>query len=128
MKEYIATIVVSILCSVLWLYAFNYKLFGRFLRFIKIKATKKFGDEDLWDFVFNSADPRVEYAYVRDYENKKIFSGWVVGYSGGDKFRELLLRVRLNSLSHISMGYKKRRAEIFVERRVFAFHPGILGA
>ncbi len=90
LKEYIATIVVSIVGSVLWLYAFNHKLFGRFLRFIK--ATKKFGDEDLWDFMFNSADTRVQYAYVRDYENNKIFSGWVEGYSGGDKFRELLLR------------------------------------
>jgi hypothetical protein len=36
------------------------------------------------------------------------------------------LRVRPNILSHISMGYKNRCAEILEELGTFAFHPGIL--
>lgn len=81
---------VAIACSILWLYAFNYKLLGKILQ--AVKATKKYGDEDLWDFTFNSRDKRVEYVYMRDYRNEKIFSGWVIGFSESDKVRELLLR------------------------------------
>jgi Family of unknown function (DUF6338) len=88
--ELAVAIVVAVFCSVLWLYAFNYKVLGRLLR--TIRATKKYGDEDLWDFLFNSRDPRVEYVYVRDYANGKVFSGWVLGFSETDKVRELLLR------------------------------------
>jgi Family of unknown function (DUF6338) len=88
--EFVTAVAVGILCSMLWLYAFNYKIPGRILR--AIRATKKYGDEDLWDFIFNSRDRRVEYVYVRDYANEKVFSGWVVGFSETDRVRELLLR------------------------------------
>jgi uncharacterized protein DUF6338 len=88
--EFAVAIIIGVICSVLWLYAFNYKLLGRLLR--TIRATKKYGDEDLWDFLFNSRDRRVEYVYVRDYANGKVFSGWVLGFSETDKVRELLLR------------------------------------
>jgi hypothetical protein len=88
--EFVVAMTVGISCSMLWLYAFNYKIPGRILR--AIKATKKYGDEDLWDFIFNSRDRRVEYVYMRDYANEKVFSGWVVGFSETDKVRELLLR------------------------------------
>ena len=88
--QFITALVVGLSCSFLWLYAFNYKVLGKILR--TIKATKKYGDEDLWDFVFNSRDKRVEYVYMRDYPNEKIFAGWVIGFSETDKARELLLR------------------------------------
>jgi hypothetical protein len=38
----------------------------------------------------------------------------------------VLLRVRPNSLSQISRGYKKRGTDILVEFGAFAFHPRIL--
>jgi hypothetical protein len=74
----------------LWLYLINYKIAGHILR--KIGATKSFGQEDVWDFVFNSPQPAVEYVYVRDYEKQKIFSGWVRAFSESPEARELLLR------------------------------------
>jgi hypothetical protein len=81
---------VALVGAIIWLYAFTYRWLGRLLR--KIKATKRFGDEDVWDYLLNSADPRVEYAYVRDFENEQVLSGWIIGYSETDKVRELLLR------------------------------------
>lgn len=88
--EFATTFGVALLGSIVWLYAFKWKLLGRFFR--RIGATKKYGDEDLWDYIFNSSDPRSEYVYVRDYSAQKVFSGWVVGFSESDKVRELLLR------------------------------------
>lgn len=88
--QFVAAIAVSLVCAVFWLYLLNYKLLGGFLRFIR--ATKSYGQEDLWDFVFNSPEPSSEYVYVRDYERNKVFSGWVRGFSQGEDVRELLLR------------------------------------
>lgn len=88
--EFATACAVAMLGAVLWLYGFTNKWLGRFLRLIK--ATKKSGDEDIWDYAFNTSDPTVEYVHVRDYTNGKVFAGWVAGFSESDKVRELLLR------------------------------------
>src|ERR1044072_7241558 len=88
--QFAAASLVSLVCAVLWLYAINYKIAGNLLRMIG--ATKSFGQEDVWDFVFNSPQPAVEYVYVRDYEKQKVFSGWVRAFSETSEVRELLLR------------------------------------
>jgi hypothetical protein len=81
--------VVGLLLSVLWMYCVNYKVMTRFLQ--KIKATKSFGDEDVWDFVFNSNDAAAEYVHVRDFENKIVYAGWVNVFSETGRLRELVL-------------------------------------
>lgn len=88
--EFASAFAVAFVSSIIWLYAFKWKLLGKFFRYIG--ATKKYGDEDLWDYIFNSSDARAEYVYVRDYTAQKVFSGWVAGFSETDKVRELLLR------------------------------------
>jgi hypothetical protein len=90
LTEFLAAIAASLLCSVVWLYLTNHRLAGRFLRFIG--ATRKYGDEDVWDFSFNAPKAWSEYVYVRDYKNAKVFSGWVTAFSESEKTRELLLR------------------------------------
>jgi hypothetical protein len=88
--QFATAVSVSLICSVIWLYVINYKFAGNLLR--KIGATKSFGQEDVWDFVFNSPEPAAEYVYVRDYEKQKVFSGWVRAFSESPDARELLLR------------------------------------
>ena len=88
--QFATAIAVSLVCAVLWLYAINYKIAGNLLRMIG--ATKSFGQEDVWDFVFNSPEPAAEYVYVRDYDKQKVFSGWVRAFSETSEVRELLLR------------------------------------
>jgi Family of unknown function (DUF6338) len=81
---------VSVLCALLWLYGSNYKLLTRLLQ--SISATKRYGDEDVWDFTFNSGKPEVEYVHVRDFEKKITYAGWVEAFSETEKQRELRLR------------------------------------
>ena len=90
LSQFATASAVSLVCAVLWLYAINYKIAGNLLRLIG--ATKSFGQEDVWDFVFNSPEPAAEYVYVRDYDKQKVFSGWVRAFSETSEVRELLLR------------------------------------
>jgi hypothetical protein len=85
-----AASVVSLICAILWLYATNNKIFTRFLQ--HIKATKRYGDEDVWDYMFNSGRAEVEYVHVRDFEKKLAYAGWVEVWSESEKQRELVLR------------------------------------
>lgn len=81
---------VSVICALAWLYASNYKLLTRFLQLIA--ATKRYGDEDVWDFTFNSGRPEVEYIHLRDFEKRITYAGWVEAFSETEKQRELRLR------------------------------------
>jgi len=89
-KLIFAASVVSIGCAVLWLYASTYKLLTRLLQWMN--ATKRYGDEDVWDFTFNSGRPEVEYIHLRDFEKKITYAGWVEAFSETEKQRELRLR------------------------------------
>ena len=89
-KEVLWAIATSLVLSVIWIYAATYKLFNRFLRFIR--ATKKFGDEDVWDYTFNSRYGSVDYVHFRDFSNKIVYAGWVDAFSETEKLRELTLR------------------------------------
>ena len=81
---------VSILCATLWLYASTYKLPTQLLQ--RLKATKRYGDEDVWDYTFNSGRAEVEYVHVRDFDKKIAHAGWVEAFSESGKQRELRLR------------------------------------
>lgn len=80
---------VGFLASILWLYVVNYKLLTRLLQMIG--ATKTYGDEDVWDYTFNSNSAAVQFAHIRDFENKVVYSGWVNVFSETGKLRELVL-------------------------------------
>ena len=81
---------VGLLLAILWLYASNYKWATLFLQ--KIGATKTYGDEDVWDFTFNSSVAAVEYVHFRDFTNRIVYAGWVKEFSETEKLRELVLR------------------------------------
>lgn len=82
--------VVSLICGVLWLYITNYKIVTRFLH--TIGATRRYGDEDVWDYMFNSGRAEVEYVHVRDFDKEITYAGWVEVWSESEKQRELVLR------------------------------------
>lgn len=85
-----AAVVVASVLAIGWLYLSNYKLIVRALQLIK--ATRRFGDEDVWDYTFNSRDASVEYVHVRDFANELTYAGWVDVYSDSGSLRELTLR------------------------------------
>ena len=80
---------ISLGLAVAWLYTARYKWISRFLQLIG--ATKKFGDEDVWDFTFNSSIPDVEYVHFRDFKNGYLYAGWVNTFSETNRLRELVL-------------------------------------
>jgi hypothetical protein len=98
--EVIWALGISVVLAVIWLYASTYKFLTRFLQWAK--ATKKYGDEDVWDFTLNSGATAVEYVHVKDFENGFIYAGWVDTFSESEKLRELvLLRVIVYNLDGI---------------------------
>jgi Family of unknown function (DUF6338) len=88
-NEILATTLVAFVCSILWLYFVKFNLLTRFVHVIG--ATKRFGDEDVWDFTFNARDRNVEYVHVRDFDKKIAYAGWVELFSDTEKVRELVL-------------------------------------
>jgi hypothetical protein len=84
-----ATCIGTIL-AILWIYGATYKVLWNILNIIK--ASKRYGDEDVWDFTLNSREPVVEYAHFRDFANELVYAGWVSTFSETDKLRELVLR------------------------------------
>jgi hypothetical protein len=88
--EILCALAVGVALSILWIYAATYKILTNFLQIIG--ATKTYGDEDVWDFTFNSRSAAVEYIHFRDLENKVVYAGWVNTFSESEKLREIVLR------------------------------------
>ena len=88
--EILISIPVTLVLAVLWVYAATYKLLHRLL--LWMRATKKYGDEDVWDYTFNSPGEEVEYVHVRDFDRGTTYAGWVRAFSATGRQRELLLR------------------------------------
>jgi len=81
--------IIALVLAIMHIYIETYKIVARFLQLVY--ATKKFGDEDVWDYIFNSSDPSSEYVHFRDFDKKLVFSGWVRAFSETSNFRELIL-------------------------------------
>lgn len=82
-------ILIGFAASIIWLYAVNYKILTRILQ--GIGATKRYGDEDVWEFTFNSNSSDVQFVHIRDFPNRVVYSGWVSVFSETERLRELVL-------------------------------------
>ena len=87
--EVLWSLPVSFFLAVIWITGSTYKWLTRFLQFIRV--TKKYGDEDVWDFTFNSSRTEVGYVHLRDFDKNISYAGWVDSFSETGKLRELLL-------------------------------------
>lgn len=81
--EVLISIGISIVLAVLWIYTTNYKILVRFL--MLIKATRRYGDEDVWDFMFNSPQMDTEYVHVRDFDKGVTYTVLGEGFLGNGK-------------------------------------------
>jgi len=89
LDELLWAVLAALILSVLWLYGRTYKIMTKFLQLIR--ATNHIGDEDIWEFIFNSNNPEIKYVHVRDYGNDLIYAGYVRAYSESENVRELAL-------------------------------------
>ncbi len=88
--EIIIATMFSIILSIGWLFVNNNKIIIRFLQFIG--ATNRYGDEDVWDFTFNSNDHQVRYVNFVDELTKTTFTGYIEVFSETPSLRELVLK------------------------------------
>ena len=88
--EIVVATAVGFVFSIIWIYASTHKWVARMLQ--AIGATKRFGDEDVWDFTFNSKATSVEFVHVRDFDQRVVYAGYVNAFSEREALRELVLR------------------------------------
>ncbi len=88
--EILVSIPVSIVLATLWVAATSHKLLTRMLQ--RVGATKKYGDEDVWDFMFNSSNVAAKFVHFRDFDKMLVYAGYVQTFSESGKLRELVLR------------------------------------
>jgi hypothetical protein len=79
----------SVLLAVLASYVYRLNLVNRIGKLIK--ATTRFGDEDVWDFFHHSPNVRGSWVTVRDHKLNLYYFGWVEAFSDSGKERELLM-------------------------------------
>lgn len=90
LPEVLQASLLALVGAIVFVYAENRKFLTRV--FQKIGLTKRFGDEDVWDFVFNSNSVGVEWIYFRDFSERVVYCGYVRLFSESGQLRELLLQ------------------------------------
>lgn len=125
LPEILFAVIISTIGGVLSLYVENHKLFTRFVQ--TIRATKTYGDEDVWDFVFNSSSRAVEFVHLRDFEQRVTYAGFVEVFSESGQLREIVLRdvivydFEQNEMYRVPRLYlAKSRENIHIEFPIFA--------
>ncbi|TFE19347.1 DUF6338 family protein [Cohnella luojiensis] len=87
-KEVFFATLISFILGVLVSIMVNRKMIHRAAQ--KLKITKKFGDSDVWQYIFESPD--IEWITIRDLSNDLVYQGWVSAYSDTHDNNELFLR------------------------------------
>lgn len=85
--EVIFSTIVGVVLAFFLVVIINQKFLYRFSNWSHI--SNKHGDEDIWEFLFNSDD--VEWVNVRDLETNIVYQGSVSAFSQKDDKRELVL-------------------------------------
>lgn len=81
---------IGVLLALAASYSYQFKVINRLGKLIR--ATTRFGDEDVWDFVHRSPNVRGGWVVVRDHKLNLYYSCWIQAFSDSGKERELLLR------------------------------------
>jgi putative flippase GtrA len=74
--------------AVVLTYIANYKIHFRVAHLVRL--TRRFGDQDVWSYLFNSLD--VEWVTIRDHKRNLVYDGRVRFFSEADKPAELYLQ------------------------------------
>ncbi len=80
--------IVALGLAVLLTYIANYKIHFKIAH--KLRLTKRFGDQDVWSYLFNSPD--IEWITVRDHKRNLVCDGRVRFFSEDSKDAELYLQ------------------------------------
>ena len=100
----------------------KYRFFHRLVQ--QLPLTDRYGHEDVWEYLIRSKKQDNDWVYIRDFENKIIYSGRVELFSDTDKVRELFLKevmvydFKYNELYEVPEMYISRPSEsVIIEFR-----------
>ena len=79
---------IGIILAFISAYAYNRKWWNRLGQ--QLHVTKKFGDEDVWNF-FLDLPESAKWVFVRDYKQDLVYYGWIKAFSESERKRELVL-------------------------------------
>lgn len=108
-------------------YARNYSWLHRFA--VRIKASRKIGDVDLWAYLFNSTllEEDEPWVVVRDREKKLMYQGMVHTFSDVEDTRELILKYvrvfdnetadNLYDVEIMYLSFEKKNASIEIYKK-----------
>ncbi len=82
---------VAIIISFILSYLYRYNILNWIGQ--KIKATKKYGDEDVWHYFHNAPEKQKNYGwiYIRDHKLDLLYYGYISVWSESEKNRELII-------------------------------------
>ncbi len=104
-NEVIGATLTSIFLAFLISYLYNYNLLNSLARFIK--ATNRYGDEDVWHYLHTNYLKDIDWFVIRDLKNDIMYLGKISTYSETEKDRELLIKnadVYRNSTGELMYG------------------------
>lgn len=87
-SEVLITTFIAIVIAIVISFIMNQGLLHKMAR--KLKVTSQFGENDVWEHVFNSPD--VDWVTVRDFENDLMYQGHLEAFSDTFTSNELWLR------------------------------------
>jgi hypothetical protein len=89
--DVLAASAVSIVLSIILSYLYRYKIWNNFAKWIK--ATTRFGDEDVFNYLLDSKpdDINGRWIYVRDHKVNLLYYGYVNVWSETKEKREIVL-------------------------------------
>jgi hypothetical protein len=82
-------LIAALALSIAWIAGRTHKVVTRFLNYVGV--SNHVADQDIWEFMFNSDTPKIKFAYIRDYANELVYSGYVKAYSETPDVRELAM-------------------------------------
>lgn len=88
-REIIYATLIAFVTSIAHVAFDSYKVFSNVMR--RLRATKRYGTEDVWDYVLSLRDQNLAYVNIRDFEKEIIYSGFIELFSESEKLRELVL-------------------------------------
>ncbi|PLT30825.1 DUF6338 family protein [Peribacillus deserti] len=87
-REVVLGSIVALIIAFIWSYSFRYKWMQRLA--VRIKLSKQFHEKDVWSEILNMEE--TPWVVIRDYEQDRMYQGWIAYYSDTYQDNELFLR------------------------------------
>lgn len=108
---------VAIIISFILSYLYRYNILNWIGQ--KIKATKKYGDEDVWHYFHNAPDKQKNdgWIYIRDHKLDLLYYGYISVWSESEKIRELII-TDVSVYDNISGDFLYNSNHIYISRNI----------